>query len=381
MLLFEGSVAVIGFQQSSWSDEGHFVRTVQWFGEEGIGLKTIKHYNEMSTPFPFILYSLWGRMLNFELNTLRLLSIIITLVTYLSFHYLLFQLLENKWLTLASTIFLIIHPYMIGFSIFVFTDMIPIAASILGIIAIQRRNAFVLMLASMVGLLSRQYFIFFTIACGVFFLISFWFKRDNHYVKMLMGCMLSVLPLLGLFVLWKGFSPQNEVNDLYLGEAFRFHPSYLNLYIILLFIYLLPLVVWRWKLFYSNKKILITSALLSSFYLLFPIEASKAALSENVHTVGYFHKLIRLIIPTHFEQVVFCAAFLLGIPIVLSVVNNSYDRLRSRQFDLILLLNLTVIFFLLIMPFSYLNWEKYFMPLVPLTILQILLVHQEQQRF
>lgn len=380
LFFFEGSVAVVGFQQSYWGDESHFVHTVRQFGDK-ISFETLKHYNEMSTPLPFIAYALWGRMLNFDLNTLRILSLIIAFLTYLSFHYLLFQLLQNKWAALAGSFFLIIHPYMIGFSVFVFTDMIPIFASIMGLIAIQRRNTFIFTLASLIGLLSRQYFIFFVATCFLFFLINLWFKREYQYIKMLMGSALSGLALLGLFVFWKGFSPQNELNDIYLGEAFRFHPNYFNLYIILFFIYLMPLIVWRWKYFYSNKTIMIISALMSGFYFLFPVEVCKAALHENLHTVGYFHKLLRIIVPIHFEHVVFYAAFLLGIPIMLSVFKDGYDRLRLKQFDLIFLLDLTVILFLLIMSFSYLIWEKYFMPLVPLTILQILLVHQEPQRF
>jgi len=37
-------------------------------------------------------------------------------------------------------------------------------------------------------------------------------------------------------------------------------------------------------------------------------------------------------------------------------------------------MDLSIISFLLIMPFSYLCWEKYFLPMLPLAMMSILLI-------
>jgi len=49
-------------------------------------------------------------------------------------------------------------------------------------------------------------------------------------------------------------------------------------------------------------------------------------------------------------------------------------KLRERSPDFSLLLDLTIIAFLLIMPISYLVWEKYFLLLLPLATVRILLI-------
>ena len=62
LLVFAGAVTVIGINRPYWGDEAHFAETVRYFGNE-ISLNTLKSYNEMSTPLPFVLYALWGKIL------------------------------------------------------------------------------------------------------------------------------------------------------------------------------------------------------------------------------------------------------------------------------------------------------------------------------
>ncbi|HPC11315.1 MAG TPA: hypothetical protein PK112_04360, partial [candidate division Zixibacteria bacterium] len=67
----------------------------------------------------------------------------------------------------------------------------------------------------------------------------------------------------------------------------------------------------------------------------------------------------------------FFAGFLFGLPIVLHIAQSAVARIRARTGDVVLLLDSGVIAFLLVMPFSYLAWEKYMMPLAPLVLARL----------
>ena len=80
----------VGLRQPTWADEHHFISTIEEFGEE-LSLRQLRTYNEMSTPLPFILYALWGKLVGFHLHQLRFFSLIIALFTFIYFFlYLLF---------------------------------------------------------------------------------------------------------------------------------------------------------------------------------------------------------------------------------------------------------------------------------------------------
>ena len=53
---------------------------------------------------------------------------------------------------------------------------------------------------------------------------------------------------------------------------------------------------------------------------------------------------------------------------------DAVGRWRSDRVDFQLFLDLVVFAFLAVMPWSYLHWEKYLMPLIPVLVLRILLV-------
>ncbi|RKZ24651.1 hypothetical protein DRQ20_06680, partial [bacterium] len=117
LLVYETGLVVFTdfLKRPPWVDEWHFVPTIKKFCEE-ISLRTIKNYEEYSTPLPFILYALWGRAFGCELMSLRIFSLIIAFLTYISFYFLCFSLLKNEKLSLALTLFLSLNPYMIGLS-------------------------------------------------------------------------------------------------------------------------------------------------------------------------------------------------------------------------------------------------------------------------
>ena len=297
LLFFEGVVFYFGGNRPYWGDEAHFVDTINQFGKD-MSMNTIKHYKEMSTPLPFILYSVWGKIFNFDIQTLRIFSIIIAFSTYLLFHYLIFSIFNSIKISLLSTAFIVVHPYMVGLSIFVFTDMLAILFIIISCISIRKQNPIILSISLACGLLCRQYLIFFVLGVGLFYLGKYYKDRKQNKKRirsMLLSCFISLMPLFILVALWKGLSPVNELKNIYLDEKFSFHPSYFTLYVCQLFIYLVPIILISWKNIYKINKILIFSLIASSFYLLFPVRACKYQVNENIHTVGFFHKLVKII--------------------------------------------------------------------------------------
>ncbi len=378
LIIFEGLVIYIALPRPYWGDERHFVATIMTFGEE-MNLNTLKHYKEMSPPLPFILYAYWGKIFGFELYKLRFFSILIAFITYLLFHYLLFRIFENGIIALLSSIFLIIHPYMIGLSIFVFTDMLAIMFLLFALYGIIKNNWIIYTLAAISTLLSRQYTIFFILASGIYYLLHFLRNKEEHISKkeallMILANGLAIIPLLALFIFWKGASPESETKYIYINEAFTFHISFLILYISQLFIYLLPLILLSYKYIY-NKKILISSLIVSSIYWFFPITPCKLAIEANVFTIGFFHRFLRIIFKNLFlEQIVFYLTLLFALPILYYILKDTYLKIKEEKFNFTFLLNLFILSFLIIMPFSYLCWEKYFLPILPFTIIRILLI-------
>ncbi|MBM3131120.1 MAG: hypothetical protein FJ009_21160 [Chloroflexi bacterium] len=183
---------------------------------------------------------------------------------------------------------------------------------------------------------------------------------------MLLAVGVSGLPLLALFWLWQGFNPDNTVMYLYRHELFLFHMNSLTLYVTQFLVYLIPLVVVFWKYLYPGLSSLAIPFALSWLYFLFPIVPSSVSVDMGIMTAGVFHRVVRLIVGPQLEHVVFYIAFVLGIRVVISLMKDTYERIIRADLSLTLFFCFSLLAFLVVMPFSYLGWEKYFLPAVPL---------------
>ncbi len=377
IVVFQLAVIVVGDiarpDWSHWGDEWHFQNTIKKFGNE-ISLNNLKHYEEMSTPLPFLAYAMWGRVVGFDLFHLRILSVIIALVTYVLFHRFLFVTLKNNTKAFLGAAFLAVQPYMIGFSIFVYTDMMAILFIILAGLAHFERRPLLMAVAMAMAILSRQYAAFLALAAGLFYLLEYVNSRRTNTLRMLSACVLSIIPFAILFIWWGGPSPDNTMKLHYIDYGFSFHPYVLSLYISVLFVYLLPLIIIHLKRFYGDYRVWLAAVVASAFYPLFPVEPTQPTLNVGITTVGLFHRLLNAVIKNDTGvHVAFYAGFLLAMPVLIYFVRDCYSRLKQKRYDLKLFLDATILLFFAVMPFSYLGWEKYFLPVVPLIILRILL--------
>ena len=371
------TVVVVDLKRPYWGDEEHFVDTINQFGED-LSLNRLRHYEEMSTPLPFVFYSLWGRLVGFEIERLRILSLLIAMATYLLFHRLLYEATGRTIGSIVTAMFLVVHPYMVGFSIFVFTDMLPIFFLLSSVYAFTRERPFLLTLSLAGALLSRQYFAFLAAALFAVYFLRYIDLKRRADLNMIIATLVGLAPVIGLFIFWGSTSPDNTLRELYVKYAFTFHPSFLTLYICQSFLFLLPLVVYRYRTLYSNYGILFLSAAFCWLYFLAPVGPAPPSIDVNILTVGLFHKTLGYLVGNStIENFVFFTLFLMGLPVILYLSNDTLKKIWSRKHDLQFLLNLIVLAFLVVMPFSYLSWEKYFMPLVPMLTLRLMLLEHK----
>jgi hypothetical protein len=366
IIIFLAILVIAGLNRPAWGDEEHFVLTIRQFGQ-GITLDTLRTYSEMSTPLPFILYAAWGKIVGFELPALRLLSLAVAVITIILFWRLCYKIFHDAFSASMCAIFLFINPYMVGFSIFVFPDMLTILCLVVGMLALLDDRPVVLVIAIAFGLLSRQYFIFFPVAVLIYSLYRS-YRKNRRQLKIITATLLGMVPILLLFWLWQGVSPQNDLKELYLGYAFKFYPPALILYIALLGTYLLPLVIMRWRKYYRNLAAGVMAVIVSGIYFLFPVKASPPSLESGITTVGYLHRfLIGVLGP--YANWAFYGLFLLSLPVLIQLIHTWLKDFKKP--DLTWLDKLAIILFLIIMPFSYLWWEKYFVLILPIAIIEI----------
>ncbi|MDF1544920.1 MAG: glycosyltransferase family 39 protein [bacterium] len=379
-VLFELSVGLVGEIKNRpvWGDESHFYETSADFAE-AITLEKLTHYHEMSTPLPFVVYGVWGRLFGSDLFTMRLLSILIALLTYLLFHRILYELTSSK-LALLGALFLMVHPYMVGLSIFVFTDMMAILLMLVAVWAVLHNRIYLYAIAVCLAILCRQY--------AVFILPAVWFyyygraagieKRGIAGISV--ASLVSIVPFALLVILWGGLSPDNEWRQLYLSDGLTLTPNVLSLYVALLFIYLFPYYWFSFREFIASRMILVLSLFLSLGYFIYPVEPSQFSVAIGVHTVGLLHRGLQALFGSDtIVQSLFYLFTLMGLPVLLTIGKSAIADLCDRKGRARLLFDLLILAYFLVMPFSYLGWEKYFMLILPIVILRLSMMMGESE--
>ncbi len=371
---------LVGLDRPAWEDEAHFYQTVKLVGSDP-SLTTLRTYPEMSTPLPFAAYAVWGHLFGFELSHLRTLSILFGILTYLIFFQLLSSLVDDMKLVWFGAILLAVEPYMIGFTMFVYTDISAILFGTLALLGLARRSAWLTCTGLALAVLCRQYMAFLTITAFIFYACEGITGRKRDTLRQLAAVILSALPYVILVFFWGGTSPDNALRQQFLGEGVRFHPEMLSLYVACLFVYLLPVFVLNARLFYSNWKMLALSVIGVGYIVFFPVKVSAPLAILGVSRVGQFHRILKLILGNEFLiHIGFAICFLLTLPMVFSLLRDLFLRIRGMQIDLRFLFGLSIVIFLVMMPFSYLGWEKYLMPVIPGAIVYLIMVFDSERK-
>lgn len=371
LIIYFSLLALWGINRPEpWHDEHHFVETVKYFGEN-FNSTALYNYEEMSTPLPFFIYAVWGKLAGFQLPVLRILSILVACLTFLVF-FSIFKKYYNGLVALVVVPFFALNPYFAGASIFVFTDMMAILFLGLSFLGIQRGKPFLLGIALASALLTRQYLAFLVPAIFLYTSLVFLNSGKKGELKYLIAVVLSCVPLGLLMLFWGGSTPVNTLRDTFISYAFTFHPAFLTLYISQIFIYSFPFILFKWRKFFLDRKIVLISLLASVSYLLFPVSSSIPAIEVDVTTVGYFHRFLKMFLSDSMVHVVFYFAYLMSLPVLFTFISSAYSDFKQKRIGLRFLFTATLLFYLLVMPFSYLVWEKYFIPVLPVVVFLIM---------
>jgi len=355
---------VFGFAYKPWTDEEHFYFTILEFIQQP-NLHTLKHYEEMSTPLPFMLYAAWGWLFDSSLATLRIFSLTVAFTTILSaFH--LFKKTELS--TTASFICILIlslNPYFIGVSFFVYTDLLCELCMIWVFISLIQRNTFASCTWLLCAILCRQYMVFFIPVIAIYLFAQKKFSIDFDLIK---REALLLIPVIGfgiLFLFWGGASPDNKLKALYIHQAFTFHGDAFTAYMAASMLYTFPLLLLALKTI-KRKHVYVALPVSIVWYLLFPVQGSQVAVESIIHidTVGLLHKATHLL-PDLLEQIVWFLLFVLSSFVFVSAFEKAIKNFQSHTF----LICCSWFFFLLTMSFSYLTWEKYLLPILPMLLI------------
>lgn len=369
-----GLVFVIGLNHPFWGDERHFVATIRYFGKH-FSINTLADYDQVTGPLVFILYMLWGKITSFSIAHLRLLSLVFSAAALILTFYWFTKTLNQKKMALLAMGLIMINPYMWGLSFFVFTDIPTLCFLVLIGWAVLQRQSLLLFIATAMALLSRQYAVYVVVAAGLYQLVElFKGKKENiiYIAALIAGC----APLIVLMIIWGGPAPPKGTALWAINDNHLYHFSYLTTYITFTAVYCLPLLFISGRRLLHNKLILIICFILSFWFFLFPIHPSYAALTHtNFETVGLLHRVIRTILKAAIlENFFLWLMFLSGLILIANMIYTDFKRFKQGYWDYGHFLTLSVIFFLLIMPFSYQVWEKYLIIVLPFIILRLMLM-------
>lgn len=323
---------VVGLTEAYPGDEQHFIDTSRLFAQ-GITADLIRAYPEMSGPLPFAVFGGWGRLFGFSLPGMRACSLLIAALALIAAYRLIGDFHAAALLGL--------NPYWAAMSIFVYTDMLAVLFAVLAFDAARRERPLPFALAATAALLCRQYLIFLPLAVVLY-------GGAQRQWRMVAAALVSAIPLAVLVLHWGGLAPDSPVRDQYLARGFAFHLSALFGYIGLLFLFSLPWLVM------VRPRLPLWPALGAVVYWLAPLRPSPASVAAGIPTMGLADRVLHMAVPQETARDVFYMLLLAGGLCLLAA---------RRRFPLA---TVAIAAFLVVMPFSYLYWEKYLLPLVPI---------------
>lgn len=362
LLLWPLGLWIIARHQAPWGDELHFLQTVRLFGE-GLSLELLRTYPEMSAPLTYVVYALWGHLAGFGTAALRLLSPLVAWATGTLWLLTLTTGRGLTWPVLACFALFLCNPYVIGLSVFVFTDMLALLGLAIVTLGLARDRSLLVALGVAVATLSRQYLIFVVPAVVMADVLAMAGASSRATGRHALASVIGAVPLGLLIALWGWqLAPASPLRDIYVADGLRFDMHALSLYLAAPGAYLLPWVLPGARAI--APRCWGAAALLASVVLVAPVQASPAQLREGVSTVGFVHKALVSVAPAPVVDLVFWGLATIWIATVCRAAMAATRAWRTTGMAPASLFPWTAgLAFLAVMPFSYMPWEKYAVPL------------------
>ncbi len=368
-------LTVIGFYSISLpyhGDERHIIETIKLFADN-LSFNTIKDYPEVTPPFFYIFYALWVKIFSSSIESLRLLTLIISFLTWQLIFYLIKLFVKNDTHVFLLSLLIIINPYFFGTSVFVFTDMLTLMLSLAAIISFANNKVLFFSILSMLAILCRQYSVIIPTAVILFSLFNY--KNDKTTSRnFIIGSFSTFIPLIILFGIWKNISPASGTEKWIVPNSSFYNLDYINTYLTFSVIYILPLAIIFFKKIRLNYTSLLISLAFTLFLSLFPPKTSLATLEfTDYKTVGIIHQALAEFfgLESLGIKIILWIFLFVGCYLSIELLKNLYLQIKSRLLEKEIIFTLIWILFLLIMPFSYQVWEKYLTMIIPFLIISI----------
>lgn len=368
-------IGIISIRLPFRGDERHIIETIKLFSNN-FTFGTIKDYPEVTPPFFYMFYALWAKIFSTSTESLRILTLIISLITWQLVYYLFSLFVKKELHTFLLSLLVIINPYFFGTSVFVFTDMLTILLILAAVISFIKNKFFLYTIFGTLAILCRQYAVIIPAAVILYSVLNY--KNEKKLSsKNVFVSILTLLPLFGLFIIWKNISPVSGIEKWIVVNSSIYNIDYINTYLTFSLIYIFPIAFMflkKIKFVFSSFMIAFLFAILLSF---FPVKPSAATLEfTDFKTVGFVHQAFANLFGynTIWLKIILFGLLLAGCYINTEIVKRFYSSVKTKSFNKEIIFILLWILFLFIMPISYQVWEKYLTMILPFFILSMYLV-------
>jgi 4-amino-4-deoxy-L-arabinose transferase-like glycosyltransferase len=358
------ALAFVGLRWPLWGDEYHFLDTVRLFCRRPL-LQLLPDYPEVTPPLAFVLYRGWAALFGQSTEALRSLSLVLAAGAWILAYRLLRRLSRDEWHAWWMALVFVANPYVIGTSVFVFTDMAALLFTLGAARALIGKRVVLFGVLSACAVLSRHYAVVLPIAVLAAGLVQALYG-EKVAKGPLVAAALSVVPLGALMLLWHGVAPPSGMKLWFIPNLAPCNPSSLTAYLTFGALYALPLVVWhlrhrRWS---RTDIFVIVTAL--AYYALLPIEPSAASITQGqFDTVGLAHRATFALLGHGVVARWFLGlVFVMGMLVTRDLVGRFLRRSRAAE-DVPPFVWAIWPVFLVLMSFSYQVWEKYLIQVQP----------------
>ncbi len=107
------TIGILSLKLPFRGDERHIVETIKLFADN-FNFNTIKDYPEVTPPFFFMFYALWAKIFGASTESLRILTLIISFITWQLVYYLFHLFVKKEFHALLLSLLVVINPYFFG---------------------------------------------------------------------------------------------------------------------------------------------------------------------------------------------------------------------------------------------------------------------------
>jgi len=323
-------------------DELHFWPTTLEFSKSYIpSLETLRNYNELNSPLPFYLFGIIEKTTNAGPQGGRLLNFIASFTMAI-------LIAVNKGLKpLISCFVLLLFPYFLGTSTYLYTDIICAFFVMTGYLAYKQNRPMISTALFICAIASRQYAVAFPVGILAYTVIA----RGKN-IPMIIAMIVAAISILPWMLLWGGFSPPvaTAAQNLATSSLLRIFPDHSLYFMSCVGLYfVLPeyLINHRFQLpRIMNKKMILAVVIITG--ALFSIFPPLRNVNYDIPTMGYLDKISRIFLPDFFRMIAF---FILAVFAALRFANHSPEAWLFWANTAIMLK-------------AHIGWDKYILPLL-----------------